>query len=795
MSQRLSTALDLASKYNFRVFPQDRNKKPLIRDWPNMATSDVEQIRSWAKQFPNCNFAMVTGDEYIALDVDIKNDQKGDESYRKLIAKFGKLITYKVRTPSGGAHLLLKIPPGTIVKNLSGLPGFPGIEVKGQGGCITLPRSIYKSGAEYKLVADPGIADCPADLLALILKGSEARSRPVEVGKISEGHRDIELFKTGCGWRSRGMELAEIEIGLLLLNKTLAKPLPETQVREKAAQAVKYKPGSAGGNGDGQAAPDSEIPGEISGDLSHASVLAEYFKGQYRWAFHRGSWMQWTGKVWESIQEERMAKIASDVLRKIYAEQIAQAADERAIKHFIAMVRQSCSVSKIASALSFAKGFKHISTGPDLWDSHDWLLNVDNGILDLKTCTLSPHDPDLLLTKITPAAYRPEAKGPAWEAHLELFLPDDNIRRQVRRDLGMNLSGAVLEEKLEMWIGTGGNGKSTTMAVLKNVIGAYIREAVADLLIESKFEKHPTELADLEGLRIVISSEIGKGKKLDERLVKDLTGGGQAMRARFMRADFFDVRKTFSIILLANYYPVIAGTDHAIWRRVRLIPWHVRITESEKLPQVEAVAMLSAEKDAILTWLIAGLQDWQSDPKWTAPEVLLATAEYRKEQDRLGQFLVDMVEQSPRFTVPVKELFSTYEFWCTETGEEALSKRVFGLKLKDIGMSTKKEGHSHVTVWRGLRLSRGQKTENANRGEPTVSNPNEKMSCPEEQEGRYATVRKGHNDLTEIDEKTLKSKAEKLKKYLDDQTVPIEQKELEKPAYDALLAELSRRSK
>ena len=362
---------------------------------------------------------------------------------------------------------------------------------------------------------------------------------------------------------------------------------------------------------------------------------------------------------------------------------------------------------------------------------------------------ISNHDPKRLMTKIAPVNFDPDAKGPTWTAHLERFLPNENIRRQVQRDLGIALVGTTIEEMLPIWYGTGANGKTTTAKVIRRVLGDYVGEAAPNLLIQTKFERHPTEIADLASRRIVFSSEVGQGKRLDEELVKRLTGG-DIKKGRYMRQDFFEFEQTFTIFMIVNHHPMITGTDHAIWRRVRLIPWTVQIPEEEQLPQETIIERLVAEGSAILNWLLAGLADWKQDRKWMAPEVKAATAEYKAEQDRLGSFLADCCEQAPHYTVPAGELYEVYEKWCKEAGEEALGKTAFGKRLKEQGKASKKAGHENITFWFGLRLKRSPITNNndlrtdANR---SVCSPIEEGLSREEQENGFATVRKDENEL------------------------------------------------
>ena len=438
-------------------------------------------------------------------------------------------------------------------------------------------------------------------------------------------------------------------------------------------------------------------------DYGHAAVLAGLFRDRYRWAVHRGAWMAWNGRVWRAVPEQAVAKVAADELRRHYAAEMARSTDKAALQDLGKKVTETCVYSRITGALNFLKGWPGVLTLAEEWDRDPWLLNVRNGTLDLRTCALRPHAPADLLTQMAPVQYDPNARRERWQKHLETFLPDPEVRRQVQRDLGVSLVGADLEELLPIWYGAGGNGKSTTLRVLRELLGDYARMAAPRLLVQSKYERHPTELADLCGARLVFSVEIGSGARLDEERVKALTGG-ESVRARFMRENLFEFPRTWTITLIANHKPEIRGTDAGIWRRIRLVPWTVALPREQQRPQDEVVRELLAEGPAILAWLLDGLRDWQRDHHWRAQAVEAATEGYRQEQDVLAPFVADCCDLGPRYTVPVGALYDAYVGWCERNGEEPFKKDTFRRMLVDRGARKSREGHDNTPTWHGIRL-------------------------------------------------------------------------------------------
>ena len=473
----------------------------------------------------------------------------------------------------------------------------------------------------------------------------------------------------------------------------------EEELLKLAEQAPLYEPKDGPGQEDAGAVVELPPPTK---DLGHALILAELWRDRYRWAEHRKSWMRWTGKRWEPITDNQISAEASADLRAEYARRLATARSNDEIKRLTDAVLETCIFSKINGALNFLKGMVGFHTNPEEWDADLWALNCNNGIIDLRTGQLKPHTPAELCTKLAPVDYDPNVKGEKWEAHLKRFLPNPNIRRQVQRDLGLSLTGANLDEILPIWYGTGSNGKSTTAKVILAVLGDYAEMAPKDLLILQKHEGHPTEIANLAGKRCVFASEIEQGARLNEAKVKLLTGGDK-IKARFLYCDFFEFDQTWTITLFCNHKPIITGTDYAIWRRVRLVPWTVTIPDSEKKPQDVVIRELLAEGPAILKWLLDGLADWQHDHHWMADEVKAATEEYRQEQDRLAGFFTDCCEFGPHWSVAVADLYNAYVEWCESEGEEPLKKRSFGERLRDRGITQKKQTGG-ARFWLGIRL-------------------------------------------------------------------------------------------
>ncbi len=425
-----------------------------------------------------------------------------------------------------------------------------------------------------------------------------------------------------------------------------------------------------------------------------------------------------------------MIKESSEELRKEYSNKLSKSNNSDVDKKiFNTLIKESTTTFKLFGILTMLKGFPEISTKAEEWDNKPWLLNVQNGIINLETLELEPHEPKQLFTTITNTDYKPGSKSKLWEKHLEIFLPDKDIQREVKRNLGISLVGEHIDEILPIWYGPSGkNGKSTTALIIKSILGDYVDDAAPGLLLEKKWDRHPTEIAELEGKRLIFSAEVGEGKKLDEELVKRITGG-EILKGRYMRQDFFEVKPSFTFFLYCNDYPVIEGTDEAIWRRPRLIPWENQIADSEKKPQAQVIKELIEEGSAILQWMLDGLKDWNDDHLWIAPQVKTATNKYRNEQDKISNFLKEKCIKSSHRKIVKGYLYYNYKGFCFDNDIEPLEQNPFNRALIKKGLNGKSK-KLQQRAWEGLSLKPEIEKENIDEGKGEKQFVDKKNSTP-----------------------------------------------------------------
>lgn len=399
-----------------------------------------------------------------------------------------------------------------------------------------------------------------------------------------------------------------------------------------------------------------------------------------------GKWLAWDGtryRVDESAAVERLAK-----------ESLATIGDST-------WRMKSQAARRLSDCLRLARVDRPVL--PDGLDVDPWLLNVKNGVVDLRDGRLHPHDRSRAMTKLAPVEFlsRSEAECPRWEDFVEqVTAGDSELASFLRRACGYTLTGAVSEHALFFCHGPGANGKSVFLSTLQALLGPdYSAKAPADLLLAKRGDAHPTERALLFGRRLVLCTESDDGRRFAEALLKELTGGDR-ISARRMREDFWDFAPTHKLWLSSNHKPAVRGTDHGIWRRIRLIPFSVTIPEERQDKSLGA--KLLAELPGILHWAVQGCLQWQAEGLGEPKAVLAATAAYRCEMDLLGSFMAECCIVGDGRQVHAKDFRAAYENWCQQQGERPISQRRLGAALSERGFAKR---HSNGTWYIGLGLA------------------------------------------------------------------------------------------
>lgn len=537
-------------------------------------------------------------------------------------------------------------------------------------------------------------------------------------------------------WNDFALEESEGYPILEAFNARCSPPWDERDLRRKWDEAVKAGEDNRGSKvGDSPARSSSprlsRPPGSAVGDLDpfeqtdlgNGRRLAAVCGEDIRFVADRGTWLVWDGGRWEEdagrvaveAKAKRMVREwAADTAAAVgdAAKELAAASDD---KEAAKLANESLAAAK--AELSFAMKTQDrralgrmiemarsersvlVESYGKTFDRDPWLFNAANGTIDLRTGEIRPHDRLDYLTKISPVEYDPNATAPRYMEFLRaIFASDADLVAYIRRLSGVCITGDASEHMLNVFHGGGSNGKSTLIeAAWLPAMGGYASKIVDTVLVNDGRDRHPTERADLAGVRLAVASETGQTGKLDEAAVKSLSGG-DTITARRMRQDFFRFEPTHKLILLTNHKPRIVGTDHGIWRRLRLVPFAVRFWKQADIDADPSGVFdatlkadptladaLRAEAPGILADMVRYAVEFHKTRELRPPAVITnATREYRQSEDTLGQYFDERVIADPNGRLPAGELFANYKAWAESLGLKPAGSRTFGEYAKKV---------------------------------------------------------------------------------------------------------------
>ena len=570
--------------------------------------------------------------------------------------------------------------------------------MRGVGGYVVLPPSRLTNGT-YTWQDDQGPGDAPIlpipdAIAALLTRQATQRSRVIGP-EIPEGERNETLTSLAGTMRRRGMTPGAIFAALRHENRARCNPpLPDAEIQRIADSAVTWQPVST---------ETKAEPYHLT-DTGNAARFVRDHGDVVRFDWTAGRWLVWDGKRWAPDDDGQTERLATLTVRRMYAE--AATIEDKDTRKAAIRWPLSCEGDyRLRAMLRRAQSHERVVTRQDRLDRSGWLLNCSNGTLDLRTGELRAHDPADMLTKLVPVAYNPDAQAPRWERfEREISSDDAELIRFKQRAFGSALTGDCREQVIFINWGTGANGKSTELGAIREVLGPdYALRTPTKTLLVNRSEGIPNDVARLRGARFVAAFEPEGGRRLAESLIKEFTGG-DPIAARFLHHEYFEFIPEFKLFLCTNHKPVIRGSDHAIWRRIRLIPYTLTLAEEDQdktLPE-----KLRAEAEGILAWLVRGCLAWQAEGLGKPEAVREATASYRDEMDVLGGFLTDSCIMGPELTATASLLHTAYLTWCETNGEKPISKTALGLALQERGLTATRirQGASVHRAWRGIGI-------------------------------------------------------------------------------------------
>lgn len=432
---------------------------------------------------------------------------------------------------------------------------------------------------------------------------------------------------------------------------------------------------------------------------------AQRFKDAYgeviRYSYIRKEWYFYDGKIWIVDQEGKIKTLADSTIEKMKDEPIYVPKDadpeeiEKAFNKHVKAARSS------RGKISMLKETEHLlPIKPEEFDADKTLFNVQNGYLDLRSGKLMPHAKDKFFTKVSNVEYTDKIDCPLWLDFLDtIFDHDQDLIDYMQRAVGYSLSGSTEEQVMFVLFGNGRNGKSVFLDIITEMFGNYSTNIQPQtIMVKQQSGGANSDIARLDGARLVTTTEPNEGSRLDEGLVKQLTGGDR-VTARFLYGSEFDFEPELKLWMATNHKPVIRGTDDGIWRRMAIVPFTVQIPAEKVDKQLKN--KLKRELTAILNWAVEGYQLWKIRGLDEPKVIVDQRKEYQTEMDSIEAFIEECCIRQEGHSVQSKIIYQAYRDWASANGQYMMSSTKFG---REMGNKFPKIKSSGVIKYSGLHI-------------------------------------------------------------------------------------------
>lgn len=693
--------------------PTSRGKHPRISDWENEASCDPDQIKTWWAQWPTANIGIAAGKSGL-VDFDL-DTYKDCYSGTEIFTPSDKQTITQI-SGNGGEHLIFAMPVNAHYTNAKGkLPAW--VDIRGYGGQFIVPPSIHYSGRTYEWEVGYSPFECeplplPETLTkildATVTTNGEARaivkfstngSHPPDLNRWKINKKTLAYIHNPPDQGKRSEAIFSVLCALI----------DNTATDDEILGVFTHYP--IGQTGRFAAEGEKWLAGEISRvRAKHTEKLNSFYRsteiglGERIAASHateirciflkdkKQIWRVWDGKVWVTDNGAEMVRRAKDTIRGMYTE-AAQLEEDNVRKQFIKFVMACEGRQKLSAGVYFAGAEPGITATVDGFDLDPYLLNCENGVLDLHTGNLLPHDPQYMCSRLA-VAYDLACPTPNWLAFLAKFFDGKpEMIEFLRRIGGYALTGKATEKNFFILNGaSGNNGKSTYLGVLRSILHDYAYSIKLDVLTEIGYKSGgdtatPSLLA-MQGARFLVSDEIPDGWRPNVSLIKNISNGGiEPINVRGLYGEAASYMPTQTLFLFGNPKPKMPSEDEGLWHRALLVPFTYQIPDSEA--DREFAQKLIPELPGILAWFAKGTRDWLAHGLQIPQVVTVATIQYRQEMDLVQRFIDEMCIVGLDHKVAAGKLYNEWDNWRKGKGGQAYSKIAFGKKLDAMGYKTK----------------------------------------------------------------------------------------------------------
>jgi P4 family phage/plasmid primase-like protien len=730
-------------------------RHPALANWQDMASNDPQVIREWGENgYSDFNCVCVAkNDATLAIDID-------DLAACKAAGMPEVPQTFTVRSPKGYHLHFLQSDETRMLGNRSIKSEDTKIlELKVHNAAVAAPGCVREDGKEYIIKQDIPLVELPAAWVEWITAHTTECKRSMALRKLHPEF-DAESLAEHFDWQFASEFEKNGALYYVFAECPLASRVHTDQVRSKKtcliigstigfdckscgeehtyrdlidhmlekgyenypdfifadeddAILLKDVEGDASLTAEELAAllgatlipelPPYDVTGFMYhwNDTGNAERLLRKYGNIVRHA--AGKWYVWNGKLWRQDHYHKVERMAQCVSREILAEseRLPDEKQRKAMARFAIASGDKARRSNMVSVAAVAPGVVKLPTD---FDQDLWSFNCQNGTINLQTGELKPHNPLDNITKISPVTFDATATCPQWNKFMnEVMCGNEEMVEFLATAAGYSLTGDTRAQAMFFNHGDGENGKGVFLETLAYIIGDYSYTSAFDTFVyhEKSNRDIRNDLAALVGVRFLSSEESSEGHRLDEALIKQLTGEN-TITTRFLYQDEFSYKPNFKIWMSSNFRPSIRSTDWGTWRRVKMIPWNFRVTAASRDEQLKS--KLRHEASGILNWMLRGLARYVSAGyKMSYPEIVNnATAEYRVSQDVVGQFIAARCNLNGK--IGVTELYNAFKVWAEQSRERHnLTLRKFGDEL------VKRDGifraqHKQGSLFQGISL-------------------------------------------------------------------------------------------
>lgn len=692
-----------------------REKMPTRNEWQNST------LDSPVDDFPEIadgNIGIVLGipsDGLVDIDLDCP---EAVEAARYVLPKTGLIFGRKTKPDS---HWLYTVQNCGRSQKLQ-FAGFNLLEYRATGGQTVFPPSTHKSGEPIRFTSDGVATPIAKDDLLLAVRRLAACSLLAK--HWHEGIRHDAVMAVSGGLLRTGMDDGSVKQFIRAV--CAAANDDQLSVHLKAAETTAEKlrlnqhvtgfPSLGSLIGESVARQVTEWLGvsaeretayhnePVEGDIRFTEIgNADRFIKQHgsdaRHSPEMKTWLLWECGRWKKDVTNQVSVLGKRTVQSILKEAVyIENRNDR--DQMISHGKRSCTEPGIRHMLAIAESTLPVTVAQ--LDKHPWLLNCTNGVIDLKTGELLPHNRDLWVTKQVPVPYEPEASCPRFERFMqEITNNDPSLIEFLARSFGYSLTGITREQCFFIAYGEGANGKSTLLGLFRYILGDYADNVpVETLIIKNRDGAPSSDIVKLRGSRYVTAAEAEAKQKLAESLMKLLTGG-DVITARDLYEKSISFVPEFKLWLATNHMPRVSGTDPAMWRRIHLIPFTTVIPPRKR--DNDLLETLKGEAPGVLAWAVRGCLDWQKQELNPPERVVNATQAYRNEMDQVGRFLTDCVTRGGFGSVTKARMFDAFLAWAKENGNEQITLPEFGIRLKKLGLADGKSGSKRF--WKNVSVT------------------------------------------------------------------------------------------